>query len=283
MSDILFMLVCGMISGCTDLEMIIEFSEERINFLKRHTELTNIPYFSILSNILKIVNPDHLELCLYGILSNVFEIKMKVEEREISIDGKTICSTATMKEHERPMHIITALLADKSLSLGQKVIESKSNEIPAVRELLDEINIKETIITMEAMHCQKETAEKIVICWGDMMEKLKKRFKIFNKEYYYLISNNNIVGKAWITTKFIYYRSGLHIEIFKNMRNKGYGTKFYNLLLNKLSEKDVEAIVMWVNKKNKIAINFMNKNVKKYEERLYFLNYEGFVYTLIVD
>lgn len=67
------------------------------------------------------------------------------------------------------------------------------------------------------------------------------------------------------------------------MRNKGYGTKFYNLLLNKLSEKDVEAIVMWVNKKNKIAINFMNKNVKKYEERLYFLNYEGFVYTLIVD
>lgn len=107
------------------------------------------------------------------------------------------------------------------------------------------------------------------------MEKLKKRFKIFNKEYYYLISNNNIVGKAWITTKFIYYRSGLHIEIFKNMRNKGYGTKFYNLLLNKLSEKDVEAIVMWVNKKN--------KNVKKYEERLYFLNYEGFVYTLIVD
>lgn len=43
LSDILFMLVCGMISGCTDLEMIIEFSEERITFLKRHTELTNIP------------------------------------------------------------------------------------------------------------------------------------------------------------------------------------------------------------------------------------------------
>ena len=115
------------------------------------------------------------------------------------------------------------------------------------------------------------------------MEELKKRYKIFNKEYYYLISNNNIVGKAWITTKFIYYRNGLHIEIFKYMRNKGYGTKFYNLLLNKLSEKDVEAIVMWVNKKNKIAINFMNKNVKKFEERLYFLNYEGFVHTLIVD
>ena len=49
----------------------------------------------------------------------------------------------------------------------------------------------------------------------------------------------------------------------------------------KLKKKSLE--FEFVNKKNKIAINFMNKNVKKYEERLYFLNYEGFVYTLIVD
>ena len=72
------MLVCGMISGCTDLEMIIEFSEERINFLKKYTELDNIPCLSTLSNILKVVNPDHLELYLYGIFNNVFEIKMKI-------------------------------------------------------------------------------------------------------------------------------------------------------------------------------------------------------------
>ena len=66
------------------------------------------------------VNPNHLELCLYGIFNNVFETKIKMKEREISIDGKTVCSTASMKEHERPMHIVTALLVDKSLSLGQK-------------------------------------------------------------------------------------------------------------------------------------------------------------------
>ena len=90
LSDILFMLVCGMISGCTDLEMIIEFSEERIIFLKKYTELDNIPCLSTLSNILKIVNPNHLELCLYGIFNNVFETKIKIKEREISIDGKTV-------------------------------------------------------------------------------------------------------------------------------------------------------------------------------------------------
>ena len=184
LSDILFMLVCGMISGCTDLEMIIEFSEERINFLKKHTELEEIPCLSTLSNILKIVKPNHLELCLYGIFNNVFETKIKIKEREISIDGKTVCSTASMKEHERPMHIVTALLVDKNLSLGQKVIESKSNEIPAVRELLDELNIKGAIVTLDAMHCQKETAEKIVNNGGDYVLQLKANQGRFYEDVY---------------------------------------------------------------------------------------------------
>ena len=184
LSDILFMLVCGMISGSTDLEMIIEFSEERIIFLIMYTELDNIPCLSTLSNILKIVNPNHLELCLYGIFNNVFETKIKIKEREISIDGKTVCSTASMKEHERQMHIVTALLVDKSLSLGQKVIESKSNEIPAVRELLDELNIKGAIVTLDAMHCQKETAEKIVNNGGDYVLQLKANQGKFYEDVY---------------------------------------------------------------------------------------------------
>ena len=136
LSDILFLLIIGMLCNCTDLEMIIEFAEEKEDFLKQYTELESIPCLSTISNILKIINPDHLELCLYGIFSNVLKFKMKMEEKQICIDGKTICSTVTMKSHEKPMHIITALLADESVSLGQITVESKSNEIPAVRELI---------------------------------------------------------------------------------------------------------------------------------------------------
>ena len=103
-----------MLCNCTDLEMIIEFAEEKKEFLKKYTELESIPCLSTISNILKVINPAHLELCLYGIFSNVFKIKMKMEEKQICIDGKTICSTATMKKHEKPMHIITALIEGKS-------------------------------------------------------------------------------------------------------------------------------------------------------------------------
>lgn len=184
LSDVLFLIVCGIISGCNDLEVIIEFGEERIEFFKKHTELENIPCLSTLSNILKVINPEHLELCLYGIFSNVFKTNIKIKEKEISIDGKTICSTATMKDHERPMHIITALLVDNSLSLGQKTVESKSNEIPAVRELLYELDIKGAVVTLDAMHCQKETAEKVIANGGDYVLQLKANQGKFYEDVY---------------------------------------------------------------------------------------------------
>ena len=58
------------------------------------------------------------------------------------------------------MHIVIALLVDKTVSLGQKVIEIKSNGIPAVKKLIDVLEIKGAIVTMDAMHCQKEMEEK---------------------------------------------------------------------------------------------------------------------------
>lgn len=184
LSDILFLIVCGMIAGCNELEIIIEFAEEKINFFKKYTELENIPCLSTLSNIIKIINPEHLELCLYGIFSNVFKMDIEIKEKEISIDGKTICSTSTMKSHECPMHIITALLVDSYLSLGQKTVESKSNEIPAVRELLDELDIKGAVVTMDAMHCQKETAEKVIENGGEYVLQLKANQGKFYEDVY---------------------------------------------------------------------------------------------------
>lgn len=78
LSDILFLLIVGMLCNCTDLEMIIEFAEEKEEFLKKYTELESIPCLSKISNILKVINPDHLELCLYGIFSNVLKFNMKM-------------------------------------------------------------------------------------------------------------------------------------------------------------------------------------------------------------
>lgn len=69
LSDILFMLVIEMLCSCIDLDMIIEFAEEKIEFLKKYTTIEEIACLATLTNILKIINPKHLEVCLYGIFS----------------------------------------------------------------------------------------------------------------------------------------------------------------------------------------------------------------------
>ena len=69
-----------MVLGCKDLEVLVEFGEERLDFFKKHTELENIPCLSTLSNIINVINPNHLELCLYGIFNNVFQVKIGIRD-----------------------------------------------------------------------------------------------------------------------------------------------------------------------------------------------------------
>ncbi len=59
----------------------------------------------------------------------------------IALDGKTIRSTAKMAQYEEPLHIISAQLSNLGLTFGQKAVEGKSNEIPAVQELLQQLDV----------------------------------------------------------------------------------------------------------------------------------------------
>lgn len=117
------------------------------------------------------------------------------------------------------------------------------------------------------------------------MEKLelKKSCKRFNKQYYDLMLEDKIIGKAWTITKYRSYRDGLYLEIFENMRNKGYGTQFYELLLREVAGKCIEIVWMWIKRENKIAINFMNKNVDPYSDKLQWGNCIVFEENLIVE
>ena len=105
----------------------------------------------------------------------------KSKDMTISLDGKTICSTIKMDKIESPLHIISAQISELGLTLAQRCTDDKSNEIPAVRELLKELKIKGTIVVADALNCQKETAEIIVqqkadylLCVKDNHPNLKK-------------------------------------------------------------------------------------------------------------
>ena len=102
LSYIIFMVMCGIICGCKDLEEMVEILENKIEIIQKYIEIERIPCLATFSNILSVVNVAQLELCVMAICRNVINSslvvgenieKLEIEIKEISIDGKAIRST----------------------------------------------------------------------------------------------------------------------------------------------------------------------------------------------
>ena len=92
--------------------------------------------------------------------------KTHPEVPTIAIDGKTLRRSHDDGRGLGPLHVVSAWASEYGLSLGQVATEEKSNEITAIPELIDQIDVKGAIVTIDAMGCQKDIAKKIVDCQG---------------------------------------------------------------------------------------------------------------------
>ena len=135
-------------------------SDRVSEFLKEKFAINRIPSYYWLLCLLKLIKQDSLNRCFVNWAYSF--MPEKAEKLTIALDGKTICSTTQMDVYENPLHIISAQLSELGITLAQKTVDGKSNEIPAVQKLLRELNIKGTIVVADALNCQKETAEIIV-------------------------------------------------------------------------------------------------------------------------
>ncbi len=80
----------------------------------------------------------------------------------VSTDGKTMRGSKSKSMNQKARHIVSLFLSDDKLVLAQTQVEDKSNEIPALIKLLDELELKNCVITMDAIHTQKKTLNKII-------------------------------------------------------------------------------------------------------------------------
>ena len=135
-------------------------SERVREFLSKHFGINKIPCYYWLLCLLKLVKPDSLNRCFMRWVQSL--ISERGKEYTISFDGKTIRSTGKMDSYDSPLHIISAHLAELSITIGQKTVDGKSNEIPAMRDLLELLTIKGCMIVADALNCQKETAKMVL-------------------------------------------------------------------------------------------------------------------------
>jgi predicted transposase YbfD/YdcC len=129
----------------------------------------------------------------------------------ISFDGKTICSTGKMSEFERPLHILSAHLAELGLTISKKTVDEKSNEIPAMQELLQLIDIRGCMVVADALNCQTETAEVIINNGGDYLLNAKGNQKTLMNDIEDFVQDEEL--RAGMESKTTREMNGGRIEV----------------------------------------------------------------------
>ncbi len=170
--EVIFITLVCTIAGCDDWHEIEFFAKERVEWFKKYLELPyGIPSHDTLERIFKWINPKQFEKCFVNWIKEFKELKNR---QVIAIDGKTARGSADKGIGKSAIHMVSAWASENNLILGQVKTSEKSNEITAIPELLDLINIKDNIITIDAMGTQKDIAKKIVDGKSDYVLALKE-------------------------------------------------------------------------------------------------------------
>ena len=185
--DILKLIMIAILCGMDELDKIIDYGKNKKEFLEKNFEIKLIPSKSTLTRVIAMINPKWLGLSIVCILKTL----IKERPEQIMLDGKAIRSTDAIKTIETMMNIVTAY-TDTGIALGQITVDSKSNEIPAVRELIEMLDIEGIVITADAMHCQKETAKTIIDNKGDYVLQLKANQGRFYEDVYAMFDDKYI-------------------------------------------------------------------------------------------
>jgi hypothetical protein len=170
--NILFIAVCGILSGANSFASIQEFGLDRRTWFARYLDLTNgIPSDDTFARVLARLDPAVFEKCLLSWIQAVQEI---TTNRLIAIDGKTLRGSYDRRDGKAAIHMVSAWASENKLSLGQVVVDEKSNEITAIPELLRLLDVAGALVTIDAMGCQKEIAELIREGGGDYVLAVKQ-------------------------------------------------------------------------------------------------------------
>ena len=182
--DILILVMIAILCGMDELDKIVDYGNNKQEFLEKEFGIKTIPSKSTITRIFAMIDSKRLGLSVVGIVQSL----IKEKPTQIMIDGKAIKSTDAIKTIEKMMNIVTAY-TNTGISLLQKTVENKTNEIPAVKELIEMLDVKGMIITADAMHCQKETAQTIIENGGDYVLQLKANQKNFYEDVYSMFND----------------------------------------------------------------------------------------------
>jgi len=176
LGDVIVIAICAVIANADGPTAIAKWAKLNEFWLKKHLALPHgIPGKDTFRRVLGLLNPAVFQECFQRWLESlsVSADDESGSQRHVAIDGKTLRRSHDTRNGLGAMHIVSAWASDHGITLGQVATEEKSNEITAIPQLLEIIDVEDAVVTIDAAGCQKNIAAQIVQDGGDYVLALK--------------------------------------------------------------------------------------------------------------
>ena len=176
--EIIFIAVSALVSGAQSFCGIVEFAHLHEDWLRKWVSLPHgVPVVQTFINTFSMIDPTQFGQC---IIQHLKTLHPELANQLIAIDGKTLRGSAKSKEEQ--VHCLSAWASDAGLTLALEFVKKKSNEIPAIPLLLDQIDIDGQVVSFDAMGTQTAIASKIINKGGDYLMALKRNQSALHNE-----------------------------------------------------------------------------------------------------
>jgi predicted transposase YbfD/YdcC len=170
--DILVISICAAIAGADGWEHVELFAETNEEWLRGFLELPHgIPTRHTFSRVFAALDPEQFQDCFVQWIQAVDKLS---KGQIIAADGKALRRSHDRRLGKKALYMVSAWASGSGLVLGQTKVDEKSNEITALPELLDMLEIEGCIVTVDAIHCQTETARTIIEKQADYVFPVKE-------------------------------------------------------------------------------------------------------------
>lgn len=169
--DIIVITICGVICGADGWVAIEAFGHAKYKWLATFLELPQgIPSHDTFGRVFAALDSTQFEGCFINWICGAIEVS---QGQVIAVDGKQLRGSYDRYDNKAAIHLVSAWACSQGVALGQIKVADKSNEIPAIPQLLEVLDVSGCIVTTDAMGCQTEIAQTTVDSDGDYVLALK--------------------------------------------------------------------------------------------------------------
>jgi len=163
--------LCAVVCGADDFVAIAKWGRTKREWLAKFLDLSaGLPSHDRFNAIFAAIKPAEFEKCLLNWITALHEIS---DGQIVAIDGKTLRRSFDAASSKAAIHMVSAWATTSLISLGQVVVDDKSNEITAIPKLLQMLELSGCLVTIDAMGCQTEIAREIVAAKADYVLAVK--------------------------------------------------------------------------------------------------------------